>query len=65
MIHPPGFGGTPVAGQLLGRHHERVLDRLLGDVDVAEEADQGRDRPAGLLAEDLLDRALVASGTVV
>ena len=32
------------------RHSERVLDRLFGDVDVAEEADQGGDAPAVLVA---------------
>ena len=60
MIQPPGFGGTPVSGQRLDRDDERLLDRLLGDVDVAEEADQGRDRPAGLLPEDPLDAVPVA-----
>ena len=33
----------------------RRLDRVLGDVDVAEDADQGGDCAAVLLAEDLLD----------
>ena len=40
-------GGRPS----LHRHGERVLDRLLGDVDVAEVAGQHGDRTAVLLAE--------------
>jgi hypothetical protein len=34
---------------------ERVLDRFLGDVDVAEDADQDGHRAPVLLAEDTLD----------
>src|SRR5438067_5259090 len=34
---------------------EGLLDRFLGDVDVTEEADQGRDRPPGLFTERSLD----------
>ncbi len=41
---------------------ECVLDRLFGDVDVAEEANQGRDDTAVLLAEDMLDRGAFRSG---
>ena len=37
------------------RHGERVLDRFLSGVDVAEEADQGSDAAAVLPAEDSLD----------
>jgi hypothetical protein len=37
------------------RHGERVLDRFLGGVDVAEEADQDSDAAAVLPAEDSLD----------
>ena len=58
-----GGGDDPAGGagrQAVGRpplegDDERLLDRLLGDVDVAEEADQGGDRSAGLAAEDPLD----------
>jgi hypothetical protein len=39
------------------RRRKRVLDRLLGDVPVADGADQGRDRPPELLAEQALDGA--------
>ena len=57
-IQPPGFGGTPVAGHRCDGDDERLLDRLLGDVDVAEEADQGGHGPAGLLPEDPGDLAV-------
>ena len=39
----------------LDRLDECVLDRLLGDVDIAESADQDSNRPSIFLAEDLLD----------
>src|SRR5882724_12015548 len=38
---------------------ERLLHCILGDPDVAEGADQGGDRSAGLLTEDPADRRLV------
>jgi hypothetical protein len=41
---------------------ERLLDCVLGEVDVSKGADQGGDRPAGLLAEDPADRRFVKSG---
>ena len=41
---------------------ERLLDRVLGEVDVAEGADQDGDRSAGLLAEDPADRRFVEPG---
>jgi hypothetical protein len=37
MIQPAGLGGSPPSGQRHGLG-ERVPDRLLGDVDVAERA---------------------------
>ena len=45
----------PALGPAPHRLGERVLDRLLGDVDVAEDADQDGHRAAVLLAEDTLD----------
>ena len=45
-----------VPGPALDRGQERLPGRLLGDVDVAEAADQGGDDPAVLLAIDPLDR---------
>ena len=55
-----GGGGDPAArvrrqpGRRppLARNQERLLDHLFGDVDVAEETDQGGDDPAGFLTED-------------
>jgi hypothetical protein len=46
----------PLAGPPLGRDRKRLLGGLLGEVDVAEEADQGREDPAPLPLEDLLDQ---------
>jgi hypothetical protein len=37
---------------------ERLLDRVFGDVDVTETADQGGDGATGLFPEDLLDLLL-------
>ena len=48
---------------MLKRADEGVLDRLLGDVDVAEEADQAGDRPSGFLPEDASDGVGVDVGT--
>ena len=39
-----GVRGHPGCRPPLQRDDEGLLDRLLGDVDVTEEADQGRDR---------------------
>src|SRR5262249_45464436 len=40
----------------LERRRERVLDRFLGNVDVAEDADQDSHRAAVFFAEDTFDR---------
>jgi uncharacterized membrane protein len=45
----------PVLRPALGRARERLLSGFLGEVEVAEEADQRREDAAPLLAEDLLD----------
>ena len=54
-IQAPGLSGSAVARPALERDHERVLDRLLGEVEVAEDADQGRDRPSRLAPEQAVD----------
>src|SRR5207245_7234775 len=56
----PGAGVArhPVPRPMLERADERVLDALLGDVEVAEGADERRGEPAGLLAEDLGHRGV-------
>jgi hypothetical protein len=44
-----------VARPALGRDRERMLCGFLGEVEVAEEADQRGEDTAPLLAEDLLE----------
>ena len=48
--------GCPVAGPSFGRDCERLLSSFLGEVEVAEEADQAGEDTAPLVAEDLLER---------
>jgi hypothetical protein len=48
-------GGRPVARPALGRDRERLLRGFLGEVEIAEEADQAREDTAPLVAEDLLE----------
>ncbi|MEA2298336.1 MAG: hypothetical protein QOF77_1272, partial [Solirubrobacteraceae bacterium] len=45
----------PVAGPARGGHRERLLRGLLGEVEVAEEADQGGEDVPPLVAEDLVE----------
>jgi hypothetical protein len=40
---------------VLQRGDERLLDCLLGEVEVAQLADEGRERATRLLAEDTID----------
>ena len=47
----PGFVGMPVARPALGGDRERLLRGLLGEVEVAEEADQRGEHAAPLVAE--------------
>jgi hypothetical protein len=55
--HEPGARAcrSPVAGPALGRDRERLLGGLLGEVEVAEEADQAGEDAAPLVAENLLE----------
>ncbi len=55
MIQPAALGGRPRDGPALERDGERILDRLLGEVDVAELARQHGHGAAVLLAEHTLD----------
>src|SRR5690348_4768100 len=50
-----GIGRLAVRRPPGDRHGERVLDRFLGGVDIAEKADQGGDAATVLAAEDSLD----------
>jgi hypothetical protein len=45
----------PFAGPALGGRRKRLLRGFLGEIEVAEEADQRREDTTPLLAEDLLD----------
>jgi hypothetical protein len=46
----------PALGPHLHRDDEGLLDRLLSQVEVAEDADQGGDRPARLVPEEAIDQ---------
>jgi hypothetical protein len=56
--HQPGarVAGGAVAWPSVGGQRERLLRGFLGEVEVAEEADQGGQDAAPLLAEDLFER---------
>src|SRR5207248_514712 len=54
-----GIGRQAIRRPPAQRDGERLLDRVFGNVDVAENADQGGDRPARVLAKDLADGRLV------
>ena len=47
--------GRSVAWPALGRDRERLLGGFLGEVEVAEEADQACEDAAPLVAEDLVE----------
>ena len=55
VIHAAGLRGSAALGPDLERDEEGVLHRLLGEVEVAEHADERRDRPSRLLAEQAVD----------
>ena len=50
-----GIGGHAIARPLLERRGEGVVQRLLGEIEVAEQADQGREDAARLGAVDSVD----------
>src|SRR5207253_10220045 len=47
----------------LDRRRERILKDVLGEVEVAEDADQGREHARALVAEDLLDQRSTSGRT--
>jgi hypothetical protein len=55
--HQPGprVVGSPLAGPALGGDRECILSGLLGEVEVAEEADQGCEDSAPLVSEGLVE----------
>jgi hypothetical protein len=48
------MGGLTI--EALERRDDRVLDHLVGEVEVAEETDQGRGQSSTLLTDDTLER---------
>ena len=63
ISHAAGVRGRPVARPAFGGDRERLLGGLLGEVEVAEEADQGGEHAPPLLAEDLLDQRATSGRT--
>ena len=57
-----GVRRQAVGGPLPQGEGERLLDRVLGEIDVAEDPDQGGHRPTGLLAEDPADQRVIDDG---
>ena len=55
MIQASGWRGTLGDRPLLEGHQVRVLEALLGQVEVAEHTDQGGDRPPVMIAEQAVD----------
>jgi hypothetical protein len=49
-------GGRALARPSLGRGGERLLDGLLGEVEVAEEADQRGEDPPPFVAKDPIEQ---------
>src|SRR5262245_39678622 len=57
------IGWRAVAGPAVGRDRKRLLGGILGEIEVAEEADQVGEDAAPLVPEDLLEQCyLSASG---
>ena len=55
-IQPAGFAGRPSHGPALERGGERLLHRVLGEREVAEDADQVGEDAGRLLAVEAADR---------
>ena len=55
VIQAPGFAGGPSRGHRSSAVEPRLLDRVLGEVEVAEDPDQGGDRPSRLSPEQAVD----------
>ncbi len=61
----PGLAGVPVPGPALRRDRERLLCGFLGEVEVAEEADQRSEDLSPLVAEGLLDQRSTTGRTSI
>ena len=57
-----GCAGSAVTRPALSGDRKRLLDGFLGEIEVAEEADQRGENAAPLLAEDLLDQRSTTTG---
>ncbi len=55
VIQAPGLSGHAPLRPCLERADERLLDGLLGQVEIADRADQARDHQPLLLAEQAVD----------
>jgi hypothetical protein len=53
----PGIVGNALARPALGGDRERLLGGILGEIEVTEEADQGSEDAAPLIAEDPFDQS--------
>jgi hypothetical protein len=53
-----GVGGDTAARPRLERPDERLLDGLLGEVEVTQDADERRDRPSRFLTEQAVDKCV-------
>ena len=60
-----GLAGTPSRGQRSAAIAEPLLGGFLGEVEVAEEADQGREDASPLLTEGLLEHYSASGRTSI
>ena len=51
----PRIGRRIGGGPAFQRHRERILQRILGEIEIADQADQRRQRPTRLVAEYFFD----------
>ncbi len=61
----PRIGGDLADRPALQRHLEGILQGVLGQIEIADETDQRRERSARLVAEDFFDLAGVISSNFV
>ena len=60
----PRIAGRIVMRPAFQRHRERLLQHVLGEIEIADEADQRRQRPARLVTEYFFDLAGVMGFTL-
>ncbi len=63
--HAPGLAGTPSRGHRSSRDRERFLRGFLGEVEVAQEADQRSEDATPLGLEYLFDQRATAGCTSI